>query len=138
LKIYFVSKLADFEINNEERYIEWIKKVIKNEGKSLGDIAYSFVSEKDIIDNNTKFLNHNYVTDILTFSNTFLGIVSGEIFICIQAVKENSVLHSDHNFYHELNRVIVHGVLHLIGYKDSTNAEILIMREKEDFYLQLF
>jgi rRNA maturation RNase YbeY len=84
---------------------------------------------------NKNYLDHDYATDILTFDNSYLDVLSAEIFICLPVIKENSGLHSG-SFEDELNRVILHGLLHLIGYDDDTGLNTQKMREREDYYLK--
>lgn len=96
------------------------------------------MSDSEILSINKNFLDHEYVTDIITFDNSFLESIEGEIFICIPEVKRNAILHAGSNFKLELNRVIIHGLLHLFGYKDGTEEEKMMMREKESLYLRFF
>jgi rRNA maturation RNase YbeY len=120
---------------------EWINDVITSEsGKEkfrAGDINIIFCSDEYLLDLNKKFLSHDFYTDIITFDNCADKIISGDLFISIDRVRENSITYSS-SFDEELHRVIVHGVLHLLGYKDKTKAQSKIMREKESFYLNLF
>jgi len=120
---------------------EWIKDVIISEsGKEnfrAGDINIIFCSDDYLLDLNKKFLSHDFYTDIITFDNCADKIISGDLFISIDRVRDNSKTYSS-SFDEELHRVIVHGVLHLLGYKDKTKAQSKIMREKESFYLNLF
>jgi probable rRNA maturation factor len=138
LKIRFISKLVDFEIKNQKSYINWIDNVVGNEKYEIDEVNIYFVSEEEILKINKDFLNHNYVTDIITFDSTFLRTIAGELFICVSEIRRNTEIHTNYDFCREFNRVIIHGILHLIGYNDFTNAEKKIMREKENFYLKLF
>jgi probable rRNA maturation factor len=134
-KIQFISKSIEYQINDVGIFIKWLEFVAKNENCNIKEVKYYFVSEKEIININNNYLKHNYVTDIITFGTNFLNIIDGEIFICIDIIKENSVIYSNGNFQRELSRVIVHGLLHLIGYNDISEDEVILMRTKEDFYL---
>jgi len=120
---------------------EWLKDVITSESVKekfrAGDINIIFCSDDYLLDLNKKFLSHDFYTDIITFDNCADKIISGDLFISIDRVRENSKTYSS-SFDEELHRVIVHGVLHLLGYKDKTKAQSKIMREKESFYLNLF
>ncbi len=136
MSISFISQSIDYKPNNRNDYRIWLKKVIENEGYKLGEIEYIFVSRESIIEINKNYLDHSFPTDIITFDNSYLRTISGEIFICIELVIENSNEYSKGVFIKELNRVIVHGLLHLLGYKDNTNDARKIMRSKEDFYLK--
>lgn len=136
MSICFTSQLADYELSNLSSYKNWIKRIIDDEGFKIGEIQYIFVSIDEIIQLNSNYLNHVYPTDVITFDNSYLDTVSGDIFICNEIVRENARTHSGSHFIHELNRVIVHGLLHLLGYSDNTFETIKVMRNKEDFYLK--
>lgn len=136
MSISFISQSIEYKPSNIIKYRKWLKKVIGDERSKLGEIQYNFVNRETIIKINKDYLNHSYPTDIITFDNSYLNTVSGEIFICIDVVKKNSYDHSDGVFIKELNRVIVHGLLHLLGYTDNTKGTKTVMRNKEDFYLK--
>ena len=111
-----------------------IKDLINKELKVLGDLAIILCSDKYLINMNIEYLQHNYYTDIITFNYVEGKLISGDLFISIERVKENSNEFNS-SWIKELYRVIFHGVLHLIGYNDKTADEKKIMREKEDLYL---
>jgi len=115
------------------------KKVIREIGttekKKLGEICFIFVSEKEIIRVNREFLKHDYATDVITFGNRMKFSVGGDIYICPGIGFMNAVTYGSDN-YHELYRVMIHGVLHLTGYNDSTAEEREVMRSREDHYLE--
>ena len=111
-----------------------IKYLINKELKVLGDLAIILCSDKYLINMNIEYLQHNYYTDIITFNYVEGKLISGDLFISIERVKENSNEFNS-SWIKELYRVIFHGVLHLIGYNDKTADEKKIMREKEDLYL---
>lgn len=134
--ITFHSEDIDFHLVNEKKRIKWIKDSIKNEAKSVGEISYIFCSDEYLHKMNLEYLNHDTYTDIITFDYTEENIVSGDIFISIDRVKENAIKFKT-VFENELSRVIIHGVLHLMGYKDKTPQQKEQMRTKEDFYLTL-
>ena len=119
----------------EIELVKQIKYLIKNEGRRIGALAIIFCSDNYLLNVNIEFLNHNYYTDIITFNYCENSIISGDLFISIERVKENA---SNFNttYKHELYRVIFHGILHLIGFNDKTEDEKLMMRSKEDFYLK--
>jgi len=115
----------------------WLKTVISSEGKKAGDIQYIFCNDNYLHKINKAYLNHDTLTDIITFATTNNeNIISGEIYISIDRVIENANIQSV-LFIDELSRVIVHGVLHLIGYDDHSISDKKLMREKEDYYLHL-
>ena len=111
-----------------------IKSLIISELKELGEITYIFCSDNYLLEMNKQYLNHNYYTDIITFDYVTKNVISGDLFISVDRVKENAEIFKS-KFVKELYRVIFHGVLHLIGYKDKSEEEQLIMRAKEDLYL---
>jgi rRNA maturation RNase YbeY len=133
------SNLIDKNVGTlpEPAYKKWLKKVIHSEGKKIGDIQYIFCDDDYLLKINTTYLNHDTLTDIITFSTSDNeAIISGDIFISIDRIIENSDIHSS-IFNDELSRVIVHGVLHLVGYDDHSHSDKKIMRNKEDYYLLL-
>jgi len=137
LNLVFLSESTDYQLNNQELYIDWLLKVSKEEKHKLGEIIYRFVSEERILEINKTYLNHDYYTDIIAFDESFLNVLRGDIYICVDIVKRNSAEISGNDFEKELQRVIVHGLLHLIGYKDRSKDEKALMRKKEDYYLDM-
>ncbi|NPA44711.1 MAG: rRNA maturation RNase YbeY [Chlorobi bacterium] len=131
---YFYEDINEFELS--ETISEWINKTITNENKETGEINIIFCSDEYLLKMNKEHLNHDYYTDIITFDYCQGSLVSGDLFISVDRVGENA---KDFNvdFKNELNRVIIHGVLHLIGYNDKTDDEQKEMTEKENFYLNL-
>jgi probable rRNA maturation factor len=134
--IKFFSNTS-FRLANKDRISLWLLDVIKNEEKSLKEISYNFCSDSELLKVNKEFLNHDTLTDIITFDYSGLSGLSGEVLISTERVKENAQEFSQ-AFNVELRRVMVHGVLHLCGFKDKTDADKLIMTQKEDFYLSRF
>ena len=112
----------------------WLKFVVESESKRLGDVSIIFCSDNYILDVNIKYLHHDYYTDIITFDYCEGNRLSGDLFISIDSVRENASFYGT-EFADELNRVIVHGLLHLIGYDDHTEEDIAQMRAKENYYL---
>jgi probable rRNA maturation factor len=113
-----------------------MNSVIKRESKQVGAINIIFTSDSEILEINIKYLNHNYFTDVITFNYNESDIIIGDIFISIDRVKFNAKEYSN-PFQNELNRVIIHGVLHLIGYNDIDLETKKTMIEKENIYLKL-
>lgn len=134
--ITFHSEDVDFHLVNEKQLIKWLQNTIKSEGKTVSELSYIFCSDDYLHKMNLEYLNHDTYTDIITFDYTEGSVVGGDIFISIDRVKENALKFKT-EFLNELSRVIVHGVLHLVGYKDKTTKEKGLMRSKEDFYLTL-
>ena len=115
---------------------KWLKRIILDEGKKLGDITFIFCTDNYLLEKNIQFLQHDTLTDVITFDYSENGQISGDIFISIERVKENGEIFGE-TFLNELNRVMAHGLLHLLGYKDKTKKAAAIMKEKEDFYLSI-
>ncbi len=134
MNIEFIYEKEDYKLLDEEAAIIWIEKVIDNEEKKLGEIIFNFVSEKKILSVNRKFLRHNYYTDIITFDDSFVNIINGNIFISPDTIKTNAQNFKTKMII-ELYRVVIHGVMHLCGYGDFTQEEKDLMRSKENQYL---
>lgn len=134
--INFINEYFEFQLVNEQKYRNWLINVALSEKKSINKLVYVFVSEERIQEINKKYLKRSYFTDIITFDSKFLDILSGEIYISIPTVKKNSITYAKGNFEIEISRILVHGLLHIIGYNDKTDVDILLMREKENFYLK--
>ena len=130
---YFTEDLV-FPFKEKRLTSRWLKFVAERENKRLGDISVIFCSDNYILDVNIKYLGHDYFTDIITFDYCEGNRLSGDLFISVDSVRENAAFYGT-EFADELNRVIVHGVLHLIGYDDHTEADIAVMRAKENYYL---
>ncbi|NTW23811.1 MAG: rRNA maturation RNase YbeY [Lentimicrobium sp.] len=135
--IAFFNENTGFKPRNIRIIRSWLFNAIIAEEKSPGDISYIFCDDSHLLEMNIKYLKHDTLTDIITFDYTEGSVVSGDIFISIERVKENAKLYSK-SFTDELNRVMVHGVLHLCGYKDKSPKDEALMRKKEDEYLSLF
>ena len=136
--ISFNSSLSGFILNNPEKYKTWLHKIIeKAHNKIVGEIVFVFTSDEALLDMNLSHLKHDTYTDIITFSTSIKeSVISGEIYISIDRVKENAQ-NSNSDYTKELARVMVHGVLHLIGFKDESDGEKAIMRSQEDYCLNL-
>ena len=129
----FFEDIESFDVSLD-LYSQKISYIIDNEGFIEENIVIVFCSDKFLLDLNKKHLDHDYFTDIITFSYTVNNKISGDLFISVDRVKENS-LKECVSFEKELERVVYHGVLHLCGYKDKTEKEIKEMRSKENYYL---
>ncbi len=136
MAVYFSNGDIEFSLGNEELIKDWISAIIFRHNKKLGKINYLFCSDKMVYDMNLRFLNHDTLTDIITFDYVNGNLISGDITISIDRVGENAILF-DNSFEHELHRVIIHGVLHLLGFKDKTPDDAAIMRAKENESLQI-
>lgn len=122
---------------NENQYIEWLSAVVKSEHKTISSLTYIFCSDDYLLDINIKYLGHDYYTDIITFPYKEVSDLESDMYISIDRVKENAEEYNE-IFETELRRVMVHGLLHLLGYGDKTDIEIQTMRQKEEEYLRLF
>ena len=126
-----------FQLDNEECYSQWIQDVIISESKELGEINYIFCDDEYLLNINKQYLDHDYYTDVISFDYTDDYVISGDVFISIDRVKENSTDYKV-SFEDELKRVIIHGVLHYCGYSDKSEAEEQFMRNKEEEKIRLF
>lgn len=134
--VRYFSEDIKFDFNGKSLNNKWLKFVAESEIRRIGNINIIFCSDNYILDVNMKYLQHDYFTDIITFDYCESDILSGDLFISIDSVRENAVFYGT-EFSEELNRVIVHGLLHLIGYDDHSDSEQKTMRAKEDYYLSL-
>jgi probable rRNA maturation factor len=135
--ISFTSVEINYDIKSKLKVRNWIKSILESESKKPGDITYVFCNDEYLAGMNKKYLKHHTLTDIITFDYSEEGILSGDIFISVERVKENSVSFNT-TFNQEIGRVMAHGVLHLSGYKDKTIEDKKVMRGKEDLYLSTF
>lgn len=128
---------TDFELQDEAKYEDWLSRVIESEDKTEGEINYIFCDDEYLLKMNVEFLDHDTLTDIISFDYTMGSLVSGDIFISVERVRDNA---ADYNvpFEEELRRVMAHGILHYCGYKDKNEEDSLIMRAKEEEKMQLY
>ena len=128
---------TDFTLDNEEAIAAWLTNVIVSEKKKEGEINYIFCDDEYLHKINLEYLNHDTLTDIISFDYSMGNELHGDIFVSIERVKDNA---NDFNvsFEEELKRVLVHGILHYCGYKDKGEAEELLMRSKEDEKIAMF
>lgn len=132
---YFSS--TDFVIANKDELTLWLESAAKTEGRILGELAFNFCSDDSLLKINKEFLNHDTLTDVITFDYSALKEVSGEIFISTDRVRENAS-EFQQSFEEEIRRVMIHGLLHLCGYNDKTIKEKSLMSDRENFYLDSF
>lgn len=137
LKIQFFFEDISYTIKHKARVREWIADAIRDEAYELKQLNFIFCNDSYLLSINQSYLKHDTYTDIITFDNSEIkGEILGDIFISIDRIRENAknfeVPETD-----ELHRVMIHGTLHLLGYKDKTNREKVIMTKKEDFYLSM-
>lgn len=132
--VRYFNEDIKFDFNQRLSNNRWLKFVAGSELKTLGNVNIIFCSDNYILDVNMQYLQHDYFTDIITFDYCEGKTLSGDLFISIDSVRENSVFYGT-EFRDELNRVIIHGILHLVGYDDHSDEDIKLMRSKEDYYL---
>ncbi|MEO0571726.1 MAG: rRNA maturation RNase YbeY [Bacteroidota bacterium] len=128
---------TDFSLSSEERYSDWINRVLLSEDFEIGELGYIFCDDNYLLRINQKFLGHETLTDIITFDYSESSTLSGDIFISVERVRSNAETY-EVSFEEELKRVMVHGVLHLMGYKDKQQTEVRKMRDKEDEKIKMF
>lgn len=133
--INFFQEDVNFKLTGKLLLKKWIKETIAAEGFKLDELNYIFCSDEYLLGINQQYLNHDTYTDIITFDNSETeGVITGDIFISIERIRENADQFKV-PLMRELQRVVIHGALHLLGYKDKKPAEKKLMTEKEDFYL---
>ena len=128
---------TEFELSNEVAYADWLSNVIQSEDKSEGDINYIFCDDDYLLEINQQYLDHDTLTDIISFDYSVGNELHGDIFISIERVADNAADFGV-SFDEELKRVLVHGVLHYCGYKDKSDADEKLMRQKEEEKMKLF
>jgi probable rRNA maturation factor len=133
--VRFFSENINFTIPQKLFLKRWINQIIENSQNKTGEVNIIFTSDTYLLEINKKYLNHNYFTDIITFNYNEGINISGDIYISIETVRNNASLYSV-AFLNELHRVIIHGILHLLGYNDHTDNEIILMRKMEDNALE--
>lgn len=134
--ISFDSEAISFELEQPNLVKDWIQNTIVKEGKTAGEISYIFCSDEYLHKINLEHLQHDTLTDIITFNYCEDDLINSDIFISVDRVRDNAETFKT-TFEDELSRVMIHGVLHLIGYDDKTDDDKVLMRSKEDFYLTL-
>ena len=133
--IAFLTEDITFELKEKLKHKAWLKEAAKAEGFRIGELNYIFCSDAYLLDINQKYLGHDTLTDIVTFDNSEdPKMIEGDIFISIERVRENAIKFDTDDS--ELKRVMVHGLLHLAGYKDKDKAQKELMRNKENEHLK--
>lgn len=136
-KIKFYSEDCNYVVKHKQRIRQTINYIVKNEGFTSGDINVIICSDSYLLKMNNEYLKHNYYTDVITFDYGEDSFCAGDLFISCDTVEDNAKgLNIDPK--EEMQRVIFHGVLHLCGFKDKSEADAKLMRKKEDFYLNEF
>ena len=128
---------TDFELKNESDYEAWIEAIIESEDYTEGEVNYIFCDDEYLHKINVEYLDHDTLTDIISFDYTIGNLISGDIFISIERVKENAKEY-EVSFEKELLRVMSHGILHYCGYKDKSEDDSNLMRQKENEKMEMF
>lgn len=128
---------TDFELSGESEYATWIQNIISSENKEEGDLNYIFCDDEYLHKINVEYLNHDTLTDIISFDYSEGNFLHGDIFVSVERVAENAK-EFNVSFENELKRVMAHGVLHYCGYKDKSEQDELLMRQKEDEKIKMF
>lgn len=128
---------TEFTLDNEQAFADWLSAVIVSESKNEGEISYIFCDDEYLHKINVEYLNHDTLTDIISFDYTVGNELNGDIFVSVERVADNA---KDFNvsFEEELKRVLAHGILHYCGYKDKSDADAELMRSKEDEKITMF
>ena len=135
IPVFFFEEDIAFKPKNKTALRHWINETIIAEGFDLSELNYIFCSDVYLIGMNQQYLDHDTYTDIITFDNSEIpGSIMGDIFISVDRVRENAETFGT-DMVHELHRVMIHGVLHLLGYKDKSKTDKAVMTSKEDLYL---
>ncbi len=135
--ISFHSENIQFDLKQKLKHKQWIWKCIETYQRTPGELAYVFTSNEQLLLMNREYLNHNYFTDVITFDYTEGNIISGDVFISLDQVKLNAEIYGT-DPVEELRRVMIHGILHLLGLMDETDEEKETMRKKENEALHLW
>ncbi|MEO1484923.1 MAG: rRNA maturation RNase YbeY [Bacteroidota bacterium] len=128
---------TDWQVPQEEYYTHWLNRIIESEHHILGELTYQFETDERVLEVNREYLQHDYYTDIITFDYVQGNMVFGNVFVSVDRVVDNAK-ELGGVMEEEMRRVMAHGVLHLVGYKDKTPKESQVMREKENKYLKMF
>jgi probable rRNA maturation factor len=136
-EISFNTVDTNYTVRQKSVIRQWVELTIRKERKNLGSISFNLCTDEYLLSVNKEHLNHDYYTDIITFDFCEDNVVAGDIYVSIDRVKDNAKIENK-TIPNELHRVLIHGVLHLCGYKDKKPGDARLMRQKEDFYLSLF
>lgn len=126
---------SKFKVKDLRKKKIWLNSISKNEGKDIGSLNFLFVDDKEMLKYNKKYLQHESYTDIITFDDSLNNKIAGDIVISLERVNENAKYYQV-SYNYELERVMAHGLLHLLGYNDKNKEEKIIIRKKENYYLK--
>ncbi len=128
---------TNWQVPQEEQYSHWLNRIVVKEGHVVGELTYQFETDERVLEVNLEHLNHDFYTDIITFDHVQGNMVFGDIFISVDRVEDNATKF-DCSMEEEMKRVMAHGLLHLLGYKDDTPEEKKVMRKKEEECIKMF
>tara|TARA_B100001057_G_scaffold155731_1_gene155994 strand:+ start:1540 stop:1959 length:420 start_codon:yes stop_codon:yes gene_type:complete len=128
---------TDYSLSNEKLHSDWIINVVLSENFHVGNVVFAFFDDQEVKKLNKKFLNKNYYTDVISFDESRDRLINGNIAISVDRVKENAI-NFKCTFPDEMRRVMVHGLLHFMGYNDQNEESIKIMRKKENEKIKMF
>lgn len=134
---FHYADIGYIRLEHKRKAQQFIVDILQSENKQVNRLDYIFCSESYMLELNRTFLNHDYYTDIITFDLSVEEAITAELYIGVDTIKSNAILHNS-SYKNELLRVLFHGALHLCGYKDKTKSEITLMRQKEDYYLKKY
>lgn len=137
MAVNFSTHEIKYNLKDKRKIVNWIKEVVYLHGKKVGTISIVFTNDEYILETNRQFLNHNYFTDIITFDYTEKNVIEGDILISLDTVRSNALKYNT-TFENELLRVIIHGVLHLLGFKDKSSPQQKVMRSNENQSLEIY
>ena len=137
MSIFFHKEGINFNIREKQKIRRWIKKVIENEGNELGELNIILTRDKELLELNKTYLSRKYLTDVITFEYNQEKKISGDIYLSVERIRENALKFNE-RVDREILRVIIHGILHLMGYRDKKDEEQTKMRQKEDGCLYMF
>ena len=136
-KINYFSENINYSLSEEKKISEWLYLIAKSENFSISELNYIFCDDKFLYSLNTEYLNHDTLTDVISFNySEGMGQIIGDIYISIERISENANIFNK-TIKNELYRVMAHGLLHLLAYSDKTKSEKSVMTKKEDYYLSL-
>lgn len=136
MALFFQNKYPSKNIPIHKLTSSWLLKAIEEENYVLGKLSYTFLSDEQLHEINVEFLDHDTFTDIITFDYNRGNMIIGEIYMSLDRIEENSIKNKV-TFDQEFDRILIHGLLHLLGYKDKDPADKILMTQKEDYYLSL-
>lgn len=136
-KITFYNEDIAYNLPQKRLYKAWIEQTVAYHGKTVGELSFIFCSDAYLLEMNNTYLQHDYFTDIITFDYSEKNLISGDLFISVDRVKDNA-LKNDVSLQNEMQRVVIHGVLHLCGFRDKKKSDIEMMRKMEEFALHSF